>query len=123
MKKIFTSSLTISSLLFAPALKADGFSDEEQTYETWQQDSQEIAGEQQEEEQTEELAAQPQEDLTDDQDSEGTPVGQAASDGSNAAKSRQWRNIAIATAAVAVAVTALILIANNNGHHHHKGDH
>lgn len=55
---------------------------------------------------------------------EGTPVGAASSEGANAAKSRRWRNIALATAAVAVAVTALILVANNDGHHghrHHKG--
>jgi hypothetical protein len=51
---------------------------------------------------------------SDDED-EGTPVGQAASEGSNAARKKQWQNIAIATVAVAVAVTALILIASNDG--------
>ncbi len=53
-------------------------------------------------------------------DNEGTPVGQAASDGANAAKKKRWQNIALAAGAVAVAVTALILIANNDGHHSHK---
>lgn len=52
-------------------------------------------------------------------ENEGTPVGQAASEGSKAAKKKQWQNIAIATVAIAVAVTALILIANNDGHHKH----
>jgi hypothetical protein len=51
-----------------------------------------------------------------DYENEGTPVGQAASEGSKAAKRKQWQNIALATAAVAVTVTALILIANNDGH-------
>jgi hypothetical protein len=53
--------------------------------------------------------------------SEGTPVGQAASDGVSAAKKKRWQNIALAAGAVAVAVTALVLIANNDGHSsHHK---
>ena len=47
---------------------------------------------------------------------EGTPVGQAANEGSKAAKRRHWQNIALATAAVVVAVTALVLVANNDGH-------
>jgi hypothetical protein len=51
---------------------------------------------------------------SDDED-EGTPVGQAASEGSNAVRKKQWQNIALATVAVALAVTALILIANNDG--------
>lgn len=55
-------------------------------------------------------------------DAEGTPVGQAAHEGSSAAKKKRWQNIALAAGAVAVAVTALILVANNDGHHHHKGD-
>jgi hypothetical protein len=118
MKKILTSSLIIPSIFFAQISHADGFSpEEEQTFE--QQDSSEIAEEA--EPQDEELAAQPQ-DVSDDSEQEGTPVGQAASDGTNAAKSRQWRNIAIATVAVALAVTALILVASNDGHHHHKSD-
>lgn len=54
---------------------------------------------------------------SDNEENEGTPVGQAASEGSKTAKRKQWQNIALATAAVAVAVTALILIANNDGHH------
>jgi hypothetical protein len=54
-------------------------------------------------------------DVTSDQ--EGTPVGQAASEGSNAAKKKRWQNIALATGAVALAVTALILVASNDGHH------
>jgi hypothetical protein len=53
-------------------------------------------------------------------DEEGTPVGEAAHEGANAAKKKRLQNIALATGAVAVAVTALILVANNDGHHHHK---
>jgi hypothetical protein len=52
----------------------------------------------------------------DSDENEGTPVGQAANEGSNAAKKKQWQNIALAVGAVAVAVTALILIASNDGH-------
>jgi hypothetical protein len=63
-------------------------------------------------------SATPEAMPSDDEENEGTPVGQAASEGSKAAKRKQWQNIALATAAVAVAVTALILIANNDGHHH-----
>lgn len=48
---------------------------------------------------------------------EGTPVGQAANEGSSAARKKQWQNIALATGAVALAVTALILVASNDGHH------
>jgi hypothetical protein len=51
---------------------------------------------------------------------EGTPVGQAANEGSNAAKKKQWQNIALATGAVALAVTALLLVASNDGHHVHS---
>jgi hypothetical protein len=51
-----------------------------------------------------------------DNEDEGTAVGQASSEGVNAAKRKQWQNIALATAAVAVAITALVLIANNDGH-------
>jgi hypothetical protein len=121
MKKILTSSLIIPSIFFAPIAHADGFSpEEEQTFEQFeQQDSSEVAEEAGP--RAEELATQPQ-DLPDDSEQEGTSVGQAASDGTNAAKSRQWRNIAIATGAVALAVTALILVASNDGHHHHKSD-
>ena len=54
-------------------------------------------------------------------DTEGTPVGQAASEGTNAAKKKRWQNIALAAGALAVAITALILVASNDGHHHHKG--
>lgn len=53
---------------------------------------------------------------SDTEEDEGTPVGQAASEGSKTAKRKQWQNIALAAVAVAVVVTALILIANNDGH-------
>jgi hypothetical protein len=61
----------------------------------------------------------PEEEFTDEEE-EGTPVGQASNEGANAAKRRQWRNIALAVGAVAVAVTALILVSCNDGHHHHR---
>ena len=62
------------------------------------------------------------EDIPADEGEEGTPVGQAADEGSRAAKSRQWRNIALAVGAVAVAITALILVASNDGHHRDHKD-
>jgi hypothetical protein len=58
-----------------------------------------------------------------DEEELGASVGQASNEGVNAAKRRQWRNIALAVGAVAVAVTALILVSCNDGHHHrHHGD-
>jgi hypothetical protein len=87
MKKLLTSCFVVSSLILAPALRADDPTYEDTTYD----------------------------------DMEGTPVGQAAHEGTSAAKKKRWQNIAIATGAVALAVTALILVANNDGHHHHKG--
>jgi len=57
------------------------------------------------------------EDIPADEDDEGTPVGQAADEGSRAAKRKQWRNVALAVGAVAVAITALILVSSNDGHH------
>lgn len=62
-------------------------------------------------------AASPDFDQSDEEEYQGTPVGQASNEGFNAAKSKQWRNITIAIVAVAVAATALLLIANNDGHH------
>ncbi len=64
----------------------------------------------------------PEDEFIDEQEG-GTPVGHASNEGANAAKRRQWRNIALAVGAVAVAVTALILVSCNDGHHHrHHGD-
>ncbi|MBS0650926.1 MAG: hypothetical protein JSR93_07190, partial [Verrucomicrobia bacterium] len=53
---------------------------------------------------------------------EGTPVGQASTEGSKTAKKKMWSNIALAVVTVAIAVTALILVSQNHGHskHHHK---
>lgn len=51
---------------------------------------------------------------------EGTPVGQASSEGSKTAKKRIWQNIALAVGTVAIAVTALILVSSNEGHHKKK---
>lgn len=89
MKKIFTSCFVMSSLVLQPALRAD-----------------EPAAQQ--------APATLQADMPANQ--EGTPVGQAASEGSNTARRKRWQNIAIAAAAIAIAVTALILVANNDGH-------
>lgn len=96
MKKLLISTFAITSMVLAPALKADVYNADTSS-----------------DAQTEELQMQPDET----EQEEGTEVGQAASDGSNAAKKRQWQNIALAVGAVALAVTALILVANNNGHH------
>ncbi len=66
--------------------------------------------------------ASPTEMGNDPDQNEGTPVGAAASEGSNTAKKKQWQNVALAAGAVAVAVTALILVSTNDGHHAHKGN-
>lgn len=117
MKKTLISSLMISLIALSPALRADGFSDEVEPALEEQGYPEEIV--ENEGTETEELATEPME-TTDD--SEGTPVGQAASEGTTTAKRRQWQNIVIATVAVALATTALVLVASNDGHHHHKGD-
>lgn len=127
MKKLITSCFAISSIVLAPALKADvPYSSSEELAA-----SQDILEEEAVGLETpplanesavapEELATDPAADPS--YDSEGTPVGAAANEGTTAAKKRYWQNIVIATVAVAVAVTALILIASNDGHHshHHK---
>ena len=87
MKKKITSLLVAFSIALSPTLRADEPASDEETTE-----------------QTTPM-------------DEGTPVGQAANEGSNAARKKQWQNIALATGAVALAVTALILVANNDGHH------
>lgn len=53
---------------------------------------------------------------------EGTPVGQASTEGTKTAKKKMWQNTALAVVSVAIAVTALILVSKNEGHskHHHK---
>jgi hypothetical protein len=109
MKKLFTSTLIISSLILAPALKADDIGTDPQTEEQT---------EEQTDEQTEE--SQPE----DTQYDEGTPVSQESTDNNRSAKRKRWQNIALAVGAVAIAITALILVANNDGHHgkshHHR---
>ena len=119
MKKLITSCFAITSIVLAPALKADAphvnpvevaaFEEEAVGLETPPLADESTAP-------PEELATDPA------NDSEGTPVGVAANEGTTAAKKRYWQNIALATVAVAVAVTALILVASNDGHHshHHK---
>jgi hypothetical protein len=96
MKKIFTTTLIISSIVLTPALRADTATDDTNS-----------------ENQTEQVQSSNNQETEVD---EGTPVGQAANDGSKAARKKQWQNIALAAAAVVVAVTALILVANNDGH-------
>ena len=56
------------------------------------------------------------------EDEEGTPVGQASSEGSKIAKKKTWQNVGLAIVSVAIAVTALILVSQNDGHgkHHHS---
>lgn len=98
MKKILTSTLVITSIILAPTLKADSYSNTDADSEM----------------QTE--AQVQQSDEEEAQPDEGTEVGQAANEGTSAAKKRQWQNIALAVGAVAVAVTALILVSSNNGH-------
>lgn len=105
MNKLLTSILTISSIVFAPVLQADDaayeLQDEQVAYD---HENKEITSDTTNEEAT--------------MESEGTPVGQAANEGSNATRKKRWQNIALATTAVAVAVIALVLVANNDGHHH-----
>lgn len=94
MKKILISTLTITSMLLLPTLRADEASVDATT----------------------EVAPMPE---TVD---EGTPVGQASNEGSSDAKKRMWTNIGLAIGAVAIAVTALILVSQNEGHRH-RDDH
>jgi len=99
VKKLLTTCFVISSIVLSPALRAEGIPPDTA-----------ISPE------TPALATEPT------NESEGTPVGQAASEGSNAARKKRWQNIALAVGAVAVAVTALILIASNDGHDAPKKD-
>jgi hypothetical protein len=92
MKKLFTSTLVISSMILAPALKADSVGSVVEENPQHMEQSQEFEAD------------------------EGSPVSQASDEGNRASKSRRWQNIALATAAVIVAVTALLLVANNDGH-------
>ncbi len=105
MKKSFTSTLIIFSLLLSPALRADTAVTSEPTQTAPVSQTAPV---------TQTADVTPAADTTND---EGTPVGKASDDGTRAAKRQQWQNIAIAAAAVAVAVTALILVSRNNGHH------
>jgi hypothetical protein len=108
MKKLLTSTLVISSLILAPALRADTPSTEANTDTPT------------EEVQTAQESTPADETATD----EGTPVSQASDDTNRkTAKRKRWQNILLAVSAVAIAITALILVANNDGHkgHHHHG--
>ena len=106
MKKQLIFCFLSLSLALSPTLKADAPSDsyapmEEEPVPTTSAPSNQVA---------------PMEE-------EGTPVGAAASEGTNAAKKKQWQNIALAVGAVAVAVTALVLVSSNDGHHAKKHGH
>lgn len=98
MKKNFITSLLISSLILAPALQADNAEYDDDSNAGYATESMQ------------------EENANDAEFEEGTPVGQAANDGSSAARSKRWQNIALAAGAVVVAVTAMILVANNDGH-------
>lgn len=122
MKKTLTSCFAISSILLAPVLKADApdVNSEEAMSAQVESEENEIALDTPENIDENALAA---DELSEDpsNDTDGTPVGSAANEGTSAAKKRHWQNIALAAGAVAVAVTALILVASNDGHHsHHK---
>jgi hypothetical protein len=133
MKKLITSCLIVSTIAFSPALQAQDhlLADEavspnpdltaptpSQDTSSPDQDSTTSPAPPQEISPSQEEAPTP-EDVPSNDENEGTPVGQAASEGSNAAKRKHWQNVALAVTAVAVAATALILIANNDGHHSH----
>jgi hypothetical protein len=148
MKKLINFCLIASTIIFSPALRAQG-------YEPMKPEPEHAPLDEIQSDEPDKLPKSPEEDIQGDgpvqtplegshpnqddsttpltpptvpsdestipeatpsDDEEGTPVGQAASEGSKAAKRKQWQNIALATAAVVVAVTALILIANNDGH-------
>jgi hypothetical protein len=118
MKRLISLCLIASTIALSPARHAvaDQSSDaveetqpEETTEETPPQEPQETAPSAQE-------STTPEAMPPDEDEEEGTLVGQAANEGSRTAKSKQWQNIALATAAVVVAITALILVADNDGH-------
>lgn len=131
MKNLITSCIAISSIVLAPALKADAPSVVSEEAVAAQEEVSASQGPFHEEPVGLETpsyiapeATLPSEETADPSvESEGTPVGAGAGEGSNAAKKRQWRNIAIAVVAVAVAITALILVSSNDGHHGHKHKH
>lgn len=100
MPRLFIACLLATSLIVTPALRADVSLETPSAEMSTDPTATDVA---------------PEED--------GTPVGQAAGDGVNAAKKRQWQNIALAVGAVAVAVTALILVSANEGHHQHHHSH
>lgn len=125
MKRLITSCLIVSTLAFSPAVQAQDSTPSKPAPTQDETPSQETPPDRDSttpltppqdnppsvQEATTVDAAPPSDD-----ENEGTPVGQAASEGSNAAKKKQWQNIALAVGAVAVAVTALILIHDNSGH-------
>lgn len=120
MKNKLVALITIVPLVLSPCLRADSSKDdpypEEESTSTWSTEPQYV----------EPLAEDPLPENVDapvsaeEPSPRGTPVGQGANEGVQAAKRKQLQNIAIAAAAVVVATTALILIASNDGHHSHK---
>lgn len=97
MKKSVLSVLTITSMLLVPGLRAEEPVAEAAVV-------------------AEATAEAPQPEV-----GEGTPVGQASSEGSKTAKKKMWQNIGLAVGAVAIAVVALVLVSENSGHSHHGG--
>ena len=113
MKKQILSSLIAFSIIFTPALRADGTAPSSliAIEEVFQPANNDEPGSSLDD--TTSLAVEPEtEEVTEE---EGAPVGKASTEGMSAAKKRQWTNIAIAACAVAVAVTALILVSSNDG--------
>lgn len=106
MKKQLILSFLCLSLALSPTLKADAPSNSSEPME----------------EEPVPTTAAPSDQIA-PMEEEGTPVGYAASEGANAAKKKQWQNIALAVGAVAVAVTALVLVSSNEGHHAKKHGH
>jgi hypothetical protein len=104
MKKLINSFLVASTIACSPALQAQQSTLIEQES---QAPSNTIPSEE---------AVTAEAVSSDNEENEGTPVGQAANEGLKTAKRKQWQNIALATVAVAVVVTALILVADNDGH-------
>jgi len=121
MKRLISSFLIASTIAFAPARHAIADHPSDRIEEIPESEQKEPGAP---EDPSQETPPSAQESTVpesippdeDENEEEGTPVGQAANEGTKTAKRRQWQNIALATAAVAVAITALILVANNDGH-------
>ncbi len=135
MKKPFISALTITAMLLTPYLRAqDSAPTTGSTQESSGASASTDIAEPKFKNGPDASTANPASPTTDEpslqaplatdleMEDDGTPVGQASTEGTKTAKKKMWQNITLAVVSVAIAVTALILVSKNDGHskHHHK---